>query len=36
MSSFKYTKEPRQRYPGDRQWKNNDVPKSDDKKSNGQ
>lgn len=32
MNSFKFTKAPMQRYPGDRKWKNEETPKSNDKK----
>ncbi len=36
MANVKFTKQPQQRYPGDRKWKNEDAPKPDDKKSKGQ
>ena len=29
------TDQSRQRYPGDRKWKNEDVPKGDNKKTKG-
>lgn len=36
MNKFKFTQEPRQRYPGDRKSKNEDAPKTDNKKPKGQ
>ena len=29
MATFKYSKEPKQRYPGDRKWKDDEIPKQD-------
>lgn len=36
MNKFKFTVPPKQRYPGDRKWKNEDVPSSNEKQKSGQ
>ena len=33
MYNYSFTQQPRQRYPGDRKWKREDVPAKDDRKS---
>ena len=36
MANVKFTQQPKQRFPGDRKWKNEDAPKTDNKRSKGQ
>ena len=36
MAKIKFTQQPKQRFPGDRKWKNEDAPKADNKKAKGQ
>lgn len=35
MAYVKFTEQSSQRYPGDRKWKNEDAPKTDNKKPKG-
>ena len=35
MANVKFTQQPQQRFPGDRKWKNEDAPKTDNKKAKG-